>query len=191
LHMLQSAMSRGGVPPDLVELVPTLLRYGGRQSRGPGLFQTNLMSKMSSLISSVQGVDNVYTQHVPLLMETLQAASRGKLSAKTHPILVPGGGGGEGGPNGAPSQSLSNELAESIPSEIFVFMVGGVTYEEAAKVSEWNSLTGTPSRASVGPPLSSPTLSGSSSSRNVPVLLGGSTIHNSTSFLEELRQTSM
>jgi vacuolar protein sorting-associated protein 45 len=189
LHMLQSAMSRGGVPPDLVELVPTLLRYGGRQSRGPGLFQTNLMSKMSSLISSVQGVDNVYTQHVPLLMETLQAASRGKLSAKTHPILVPGCG-GEGGSNGASSQSLSNELAESIPSEIIVFMVGGVTYEEAAKVSEWNSLTGTSSRASVGPPLSSPTLSGSSS-RNVPVLLGGSTIHNSTSFLEELRQTSM
>jgi vacuolar protein sorting-associated protein 45 len=191
LHMLQSAMSRGGVPPDLVELVPTLLRYGGRQSRGPGLFQTNLMSKMSSLISSVQGVDNVYTQHVPLLMETIQAASRGKLSAKTHPILVPG----SGSMNGASqSSSSSSELAESIPSEIFVFMVGGVTYEEAAKVSEWNALTGasssTSSRSPVGPPLSSPTLSGSSS-KNVPVLLAGSTIHNSTSFLEELRQTSM
>jgi vacuolar protein sorting-associated protein 45 len=190
LHMLQSAMSRGGVPPDLVELVPTLLRYGGRQSRGPGLFQTNLMSKMSSLISSVQGVDNVYTQHVPLLMETIQAAARGKLSAKTHPILVPGNGGG-GGMNGASQSSLSSELAESIPSEIFVFMVGGVTYEEAAKVSEWNSLTGTSWRPSVGPPLSSPTLSGSSSPKNVPVLLAGSTIHNSTSFLEELRQTSV
>lgn len=47
--------------------------------------------------------------------------------------------------------------------QVIVFMVGGVTYEEACKVAELNA---------------------SLSSGNV--LLGGSFIHNSTSFLEEL-----
>jgi vacuolar protein sorting-associated protein 45 len=44
-------------------------------------------------------------------------------------------------------------------------MVGGVTYEEATKVSEFNE-------ANKG---------------KVQVILGGSTVHNSTSFLEELK----
>jgi vacuolar protein sorting-associated protein 45 len=180
LHVLQSAMSRGGVPPDLVELVAVLLRYGGRQSRGPGLFQSNLMAKMTrSFISSVQGVDNVYTQHVPLLMETVQAAAKGKLSAKTHPVVTAAGSGA-----GAAAAAAA-AAAETVPSEILVFMVGGVTYEEATKVSEWNGLPRT------SPP---PGASGSgpgAPAGNVPVLLGGSTIHNSTSFLEELRLTAL
>ena len=53
-----------------------------------------------------------------------------------------------------------------IPTEIIVFMVGGVTYEEeAAKVSEFNK----------------------NHNGRMRVILGGSTIRNSTSFLEELR----
>jgi vacuolar protein sorting-associated protein 45 len=157
LHMLQSAMSKGGVPPDMVNLVSVMLRYAGRQSRGPGLFASNLMTKIAtSLISSVQGVENVYTQHVPLLMETIQAIAKGKLSSKTHPVI--------GG-------SSSNASAETIPNEILVFIVGGVTYEEATKVTEWNQQK--------------------TQGRNIPVLLGGSTVHNSTSFLEELRLTAL
>jgi vacuolar protein sorting-associated protein 45 len=200
LHVLQSAMSRGGVPPDLVELVPVLLRYGGRQSRGPGLFQTNLMAKMTrSFISSVQGVDNVYTQHVPLLMETLQAAARGKLSAKTHPFLVVNNNNGS-----AAAVAAAAAAAESIPSEILVFMVGGVTYEEATKVSEWNGLprksSSSGSSASAGFSAASSSSAsiaagspgGTATNNNaIPVLLGGSTIHNSTSFLEELKRTAL
>lgn len=47
--------------------------------------------------------------------------------------------------------------------QVIVFMVGGVTYEEACKVAELNA---------------------SLPSGNV--VLGGSFVHNSTSFLEEL-----
>jgi vacuolar protein sorting-associated protein 45 len=54
-----------------------------------------------------------------------------------------------------------------IPSDIIIFMVGGVTYEEGTKVSEFN-------QANKG---------------KIQVILGGSTVHNSTSFLEELRMT--
>ena len=65
IHMVQSAMSKGGVPPDMVNLVNVILRYGGTKSRGPGLYgdDHNLMSKMTkSFMTSVQGVENVYSQ---------------------------------------------------------------------------------------------------------------------------------
>lgn len=49
------------------------------------------------------------------------------------------------------------------PSEIVVFIVGGATYEEATKVAEFNA-----------------------SNQGIRVILGGSNIHNSTSFIKEV-----
>jgi hypothetical protein len=49
------------------------------------------------------------------------------------------------------------------PQDIIIFMVGGATYEEAKMVAQVNA-----------------------SSPGVRVVLGGTTIHNSTSFLEEV-----
>lgn len=154
LHRVRAAMAKGGVPPDMLELVDSMLRYGGSGQRAPGLFDQDqsMVSKMTKLMTSVQGVSNVYSQHTPLLMETLQAIARGKLRAETHPF-VPG--------------SVTRQTGVSpdtvIPNEIIVFMVGGVTYEEATKVSDFNE--------------TSP----------IKVMLAGSTVHNSTSFLEELK----
>ncbi|GKY94281.1 hypothetical protein MPSEU_000393900 [Mayamaea pseudoterrestris] len=167
MHMVQSSMSKAKVPSDLVQLLPTLLRYAGAQSRGPGLYgdqQHVIMSKMKSLMTSVQGVDNVYTQHVPVLMDTLQAIAKGKLTAKTHPLV---------GNTAGVSQNLQQQqqqpldLTNVVPQDVIVFMVGGVTYEEATKVAEWNA-----------------TMKG-----RIKVILAGSTVHNSTSFLDELKAT--
>jgi vacuolar protein sorting-associated protein 45 len=159
LNMVQQAMKKGGVPLDMVNLIPVMLRYGGIKSRGPGLYgdQHNIMSKMTkSFMTSVQGVQNVYAQHVPLLMDTIQSAIKGKLRKETHPF-VPGSI--KSSP-GIPPETV-------IPGDIIVFMVGGVTYEEGTKISEFN-------QANKG---------------KIQVILGGSTVHNSTSFLEELRMT--
>lgn len=151
LHRVKSEMRKGGVPDDLMELMDTILKYAGSRVRGPGLFGVgtkDIMSKMTkSFMTSVQGVQNVYAQHNPVLMDTLQAIQKGKLKQESHPYIM-----GKG-------------TAEDVPSEVIIFMAGGVTYEEAAKVSEFN-------RYNVG---------------KMRVILGGSTIHNSTSFLEELR----
>eukprot|EP00592_Proboscia_alata_P006139 CAMPEP_0194355998 /NCGR_PEP_ID=MMETSP0174-20130528/3819_1 /TAXON_ID=216777 /ORGANISM="Proboscia alata, Strain PI-D3" /LENGTH=604 /DNA_ID=CAMNT_0039125499 /DNA_START=122 /DNA_END=1936 /DNA_ORIENTATION=- len=54
------------------------------------------------------------------------------------------------------------------PQEVIVFMAGGVTYEEGTKISEFNEAQ-------------------RKGSGGMQVILAGSTIHNSTSFLEELR----
>lgn len=159
LHMVQQAMKKGGVPPDMVNLISVMLRYAGTKSRGPGLYgdQHNIMTKMTkSFMTSVQGVQNVYAQHIPLLMDTIQSVCRGKLRQDSHPF-VPGSV--KTSP-GAPPDTI-------IPNEIIIFMVGGVTYEEGTKVSEFN-------QANKG---------------KIQVVLGGSTVHNSTSFLEELKMT--
>jgi vacuolar protein sorting-associated protein 45 len=158
LHMLQSAMSKGGVPPDMVSLVNVMLRYGGTKSRGPGLYgeNRNIMSKMTkNFMTSVQGVENVYAQHVPLLMDTIQSIMKGKLNPRTYPIV-----------QGSTSRPQADQI---VPEEILVFMVGGVTYEEGTKIAEFNK----------------------QHAGRLQVVLAGSTVHNSTSFLDELKATSL
>ncbi|CAJ1969950.1 unnamed protein product [Cylindrotheca closterium] len=162
LHMVQQAMKKGGVPADMVELINVMLRYAGTKSRGPGLYgeDHNALVKMTkSFMTSVQGVSNVYAQHVPLLMDTLNAVTKGKLRTDTHPFV--------GGSYAKPASGVPPEAV--IPNEIIVYMVGGVTYEEGTKISEFNE-------ANKG---------------RIQVILGGSTVHNSTSFLEELKATAM
>lgn len=163
LHMVQQAMKKGGVPADMVDLVKVMLRYAGAKSRGPGLYgeHHNIMTKMTkSFMTSVQGVQNVYSQHVPLLMDTISATLKGKLRTDTHPFV----------PGTTPTSSKSGVPPETIiPNEIIVYMVGGVTYEEGTKVAEFN-------RANKG---------------KIQIILGGSTVHNSTSFLEELKTTAL
>lgn len=156
VNLVKTAMARGGVSEDMIELVDTILRYGGSKARGPGLYgerSKDLMTKMTkSILTSVQGVSNVYAQHVPVLMDTIQSICRGKLRIDSHPYLV-------GKPPGAGTGN------DPVPEDIIVFMAGGVTYEEATKIEEFNR----------------------TNPFKVKVILGGSTIHNSTSFLEELK----
>mmetsp|Transcript_25106 Transcript_25106/g.30915 ORF Transcript_25106/g.30915 Transcript_25106/m.30915 type:complete len:591 (-) Transcript_25106:38-1810(-) len=151
MHWIKAEMKKGGVSEQMIELMDTILKYAGSRSRGPGLYGVgtkDIMSKMTkSFMTSVQGVSNVYSQHVPVLIDTLQAILKGKLKQDSHPYIIGKGSGDE------------------IPSEVIVFIAGGVTYEEAAKVSEFNRVNGGKMR----------------------IVLGGSTIHNSTSFLEELK----
>ena len=156
---VKEAMKRGGVSSDNVALVDGILRYAGSRARGPGLYgtgtTTDMTSKlMKSFMSSVQGVSNVYSQHSPVLMDTVESAVKGKLRGETHPLMLSGG------------RTSYNVEGMVLPQEILIFMVGGVTYEESTKVGLFNE-------ANAG---------------KVRIILGGSTIHNSSSFLEELKQ---
>jgi len=154
---VKEAMKRGGVSADNVMLVDAILRYAGSRARGPGLYGTNkdVTSKlMKSFMTSVQGVSNVYSQHSPVLMDTVEGVAKGKLRGETHPMMLSGGG------------TSVNVEGMPLPQEILIFMVGGVTYEESTKVNQFNQ----------------------SNAGKVRIILGGSTVHNSTSFLEELKK---
>jgi vacuolar protein sorting-associated protein 45 len=143
------AQAENRVEPDRVALIDACLRYGGRAARNPGLFggDTSLLAKVTKHVkTSLEGIENVYAQHVPLLMETLDAVAKGKLNAQHYPAAT----------TATPLQGAKHD-------QVIVYIVGGVTYEEATKVAELNA-------ANAG----------------VSVVLGGSFVHNSGTFLEDL-----
>jgi vacuolar protein sorting-associated protein 45 len=127
-----------------VSQLDSILEYAGESKRAPGLFtQGSIVTKFSKVFAQSVQVENVYTQHQPILYGILDSIVKGKLKDSSFPQVSP---------------SQSNR-----PSEVFVFIVGGTTYEEAAKVAEFNK-----------------------SNPSMRVILGGSCVHNSTTFMHEI-----
>ncbi|KAI9676316.1 MAG: vacuolar protein sorting-associated protein 45 [Bathelium mastoideum] len=142
----------GGLSRHRINLIPTLLTYANslHQVSGVGtsdLFQpgTFFSGARDRLNRGLKGVENVYTQHSPKLESTLQDLIKGRLNQAQYPFLEGGG------------------ATRDKPQDVIVFMVGGVTYEEARMVAQVNA-----------------------SSPGVRVVIGGTTVHRSASFLEEV-----
>jgi hypothetical protein len=75
VRALKTRLVDGGVAPERAALLDALLAWAGRAARGGlGLYaQGNLMSLMAkSLTSTLQGVENVYSQHVPYVMSLVE-----------------------------------------------------------------------------------------------------------------------
>ncbi|GAB1606588.1 vacuolar protein sorting-associated protein 45-like [Argonauta hians] len=127
--------------------VQALLDYGGSQARGTDLFENeDPVAITKRFLKGLKGVENVYTQHKPLLHSILDQLTKGKLKESSYPYLGTG------------------QLKDR-PQDIVVFIIGGTTYEEALTVHCLNrSVTG------------------------VRIVVGGTTVHNSKSFLEEVTQ---
>lgn len=148
LPSLVDALKSRGAPEQLVKGVVNLLEYGGAHARQSDLFGLQDAVKITKrLFKGLNGVENIYTQHTPLLKDTLEDLIKGKLRENLYPTL--------GGDDTAYGRR---------PQDIFVFIVGGATYEEAACVHQINQ-----------------------SYPGVRIVLGGTTIHNSTSFYEEIK----
>jgi hypothetical protein len=75
----------------------------------------------TSQVSSLKGVENVYTQHQPLLMQTLENLAKGKLKEGDYPTV------------GSSMQTRDR------PNEVVVFSIGGTTYEESRSVAQYNA----------------------------------------------------
>ena len=108
----------------LSTVVDEVLRYAGAGVRAGDLFgNKSVLSKMvSSAKSTVRGVDNIYTQHKPLLADTLKQIAENRLAPKTYPFMDASGS----------RQGGRYRL-------IVVYFSGGVTYEETAAVAEFNA----------------------------------------------------
>ncbi|KAB5570051.1 glucose inhibited division protein A-domain-containing protein [Coniochaeta sp. 2T2.1] len=152
--LLDLLTAAGGVPARRADLVAKLLIYHSslQQSTATGsggiadLFESSgIFGGAGSRFKGLKGVENVYTQHSPLLETTLQNLIKGKLRETQYPF-VDGGG-----------------TTRDKPQDIIVFIVGGATYEEAKMVAGINA--GTP---------------------GVRVVLGGTTVHNAVTFMEEV-----
>ena len=88
----------------------------------PSIFAEQCSGLELQCAGYVQGVENVYTQHVPLLVNTLEALIKGRLKEADFPYAR--------AMTGAPAKP---------PKLVIVFMVGGSTYEEARNVAELNA----------------------------------------------------
>lgn len=150
--LLDLLVTAGNVPSNRVNIIPKLLAYHHSLQAPPvaggftDLFEsTSFFSGARDRFKGLKGVENVYTQHSPRLEVTLQNLIKGRLKEMQYPFL-------EG----------SGHIRDK-PQDIIIFMVGGVTYEEAKMVAQVNA-----------------------SSPGVRVVLAGTTIHNSTTFLEEV-----
>ena len=93
----------------------------------PDLFSqpTALLTGARSRIQKgLKGVENVYTQHSPLLLSTLESLFKGRLSQQQYPFLD--------------GQNIGSASREK-PQDVIVFMVGGTTFEEARTVAQINA----------------------------------------------------
>jgi len=128
-------------------LVRTLLKQAGFDKRTGDLFgNRDLFNKARNMARGLKGVENVYTQHQPLLAQTIESIVRGRLRDIDYPFV-------------------GNHFQQGRPQDVVIFMVGGTTYEEARTVHMINATqTGT------------------------RVILGGTIVQNSTSFLNDLEE---
>jgi len=145
IGFIKLKLSEKGINSQQLAILDAILEYASENKRTPGLFSSSsIISQLGkTFTSSLNGVTNVYTQHQPLLYYTLDSIIKGKLKESSFPLI------------------FGN--LQSRPSEIIVFIIGGVTFEEATKISEFNS-----------------------QNLGYKVILGGSCIHNSTSFIKEI-----
>uniref|UniRef100_A0A3B3YWM1 Vacuolar protein sorting-associated protein 45 n=1 Tax=Poecilia mexicana TaxID=48701 RepID=A0A3B3YWM1_9TELE len=145
LPSLMEELSRKGVSERYRRMVQSVVEYGGKRIRGSDLITpTDAVAITKQFFKGLKGVENVYTQHQPLLHDTLDQLIKGRLKDSQFPYLG--------------ASSLRDR-----PQDIMVFLIGGATYEEALTVYNLN--------------------------RNTPgvrIVLGGSAIHNTKSFLEEV-----
>ncbi|CAI5739691.1 unnamed protein product [Peronospora destructor] len=152
----------GGLSPQRVALVDAVLKFGGIKARQGDLYgdRAGLKKFMRAVTQGVQGVPNVYAQHVPPLAEKLELILKGQLLDQEFSIV-------NGGAGSATSTEFNGNNGVKRVRDVIVYVCGGVTFEEAMKVAEMNQKA-------------------ASSNSGQRILLGGSCIHNSTSFLNEV-----
>lgn len=143
--LLSALQNSRRVPENLLKMIPAVLEYGGHKARSSDLLESdNPIALTKKFLKGLKGVENIYTQHIPLLRNLLDQLIKGKLREGSFPYLG------------------TSQLRDR-PQDIVVFVIGGVTYEEALSVDLLN--------------------------RNTPgvrIILGGTTVHNSESFMEEV-----
>ncbi|KAI8369636.1 Sec1-like protein [Radiomyces spectabilis] len=123
IKSLVDLLDQVGVSEQKSALVPAILFYAGYQQRQDDLFSNQtFLSRGKSALKGLKGVENVYTQHTPLLGETLDLLIKARLRDTSYPCV-----------------SGNDMIPKERPQDIIVFMCGGTTYEEARYVAQLNA----------------------------------------------------
>jgi vacuolar protein sorting-associated protein 45 len=146
---LVEALAQAGADRDQVRTIANTIEYAGSHRRSGDLYGNKSLMSLAkkNFKRGLSGATNVYTEHQPLLAETLDLLCKGKLRPETHPLAY--------------GQSQPKDRVV----EIIVFQIGGITYEEVLAVERFRE-----------------------ANPGVSIVIGGSFIHNSTSFIKELHE---
>lgn len=102
-------------------LVQFLLKQAGVDKRTGDLYgNRDLLNIARNMARGLKGVENVYTQHQPLLFQSMENITKGRLRDIDYPFI-------------------GNHFQQGRPQEVVVFIVGGTTYEEARIVALHNA----------------------------------------------------
>lgn len=104
----------------------------------------------------------MYTQHKPLLAQTLEAVAKGRLRDTDYPAID--------------KSLIPAQLAKVQPPKlVIVFIVGGTTYEESRSVAELNAQSERHEGWASG----------------IRFVLGGTSVQNSKTFMHDLSEMGM
>ncbi|KMZ68788.1 vacuolar protein sorting 45 [Zostera marina] len=102
-------------------LVQFLLKQAGVDKRTGDLYgNRDLMNIARNMARGLQGVENVYTQHQPLIFQTMESIIKGRLKDVDYPFF-------------------GNHFQQGRPQEVVIFITGGTTFEEARTVALHNA----------------------------------------------------
>ncbi|XP_024030625.1 vacuolar protein sorting-associated protein 45 homolog isoform X1 [Morus notabilis] len=103
-------------------LVQFLLKQAGVDKRTGDLYgNRDFLNIARNMARGLKGVENVYTQHQPLLFQTMESITKGRLRDVDYPCI-------------------GNHFQQgSRPQEVVIFIVGGTTYEESRCVALQNA----------------------------------------------------
>ncbi|XVF37112.1 hypothetical protein REPUB_Repub19eG0117500 [Reevesia pubescens] len=102
-------------------LVQFLLKQAGVDKRTGDLYgNRDFLNIARNMARGLKGVENVYTQHQPLLFQTMESITKGRLRDVDFPYV-------------------GNHFQQGRPQEVVIFIVGGTTYEESRSVAQQNA----------------------------------------------------
>jgi len=146
LNNMRNLLKTADAQPEQLALIDSILKYASSSQRCGDAFGNKnfIQSRFKNFSRGLKGVSNIYTEHKPLLKSTLEAIQTNRLKEQEYPFAT-------------------RPQSRDPPQDVIVFIVGGVTFEEAVTVHDFNS-----------------------ANSNFRVVLGGTFIHNSKSFLADI-----
>ncbi|SNX83612.1 probable vacuolar protein sorting protein VpsB [Melanopsichium pennsylvanicum] len=162
---------KAGVPESRAALVFVTLNMAGADQRQDDLFANeNFFSRGRSALKGLKGVENVYTQHTPHLVQTIDNLMRGRLRGISYPFVA---------------SSLASSNATERPQDVILFIIGGATYEEARSIAFLNAQHQRGAQQGA-----QQVAVGGVVGTGTRFLLGGTSIHNSRSYLDMIQDAA-
>ncbi|XP_021605093.1 vacuolar protein sorting-associated protein 45 homolog isoform X2 [Manihot esculenta] len=103
------------------QIVQFLLKQAGVDKRTGDLYgKRDLLNIARNMARGLKGVENVYTQHQPLLFQIMESITKGRMRDVDYPFV-------------------GTHFQQGRPQDVLIFVVGGTTYEECRSIALQNA----------------------------------------------------